>query len=148
MAVPAQTLDERVDRTALRFNQASIIFFVLLSFLLNQPWLVGFVGAVMALGTLTPSFALFHRIYRDVLRPAGLLKPDVHPEASAPHRFAQGLGAAFLILALAALLTGLTAVGWALALIVVVLAAINLFFGFCAGCFIFFQLERLRKSSQ
>jgi hypothetical protein len=26
---------------------------------------------------------------------------------------------------------------------VIGLAAVNLFFGFCAGCFVFFQLQRL-----
>ncbi|HMQ34233.1 MAG TPA: DUF4395 family protein [Chloroflexaceae bacterium] len=34
--------------------------------------------------------------------------------------------------------------GWALALMVVALAAINLIFGFCAGCFVYTQLARLR----
>ena len=35
--------------------------------------------------------------------------------------------------------------GWALAIVVIVLAAINLIFGFCAGCFVYFQLARLRR---
>jgi hypothetical protein len=33
-------------------------------------------------------------------------------------------------------------VGWTLAWIVIVLAAVNLFFGFCAGCFVYYQLDR------
>lgn len=135
-----------VDRTALRVNQASIIVMLALAFLLDQPWLVALVAAVMVLGTITPQLALFQRFYRDVLRPAGLLKPDVHAEAAAPHRFAQGLGGGVLIAATAALFAGLGVLGWALALVVVALAAINLAFGFCAGCFIYFQLTRLRRA--
>lgn len=42
----------------------------------------------------------------------------------------------------ALLVLHLPVVGWVLAWIVMVLAAINLFLGFCAGCFMYYQLER------
>jgi hypothetical protein len=135
----------QVDRTALRVNQAFIIGFLGLAFLLNQLWLVAFVCAVMAIGTVFPQAALFQRIYRDVLRPAGLLKPNVHEEDAAPHRFAQGMGAAVLLIATIALFVGAQALGWGLSFVVIALAAVNLFFGFCAGCFVYFQLQRLRS---
>ena len=134
----------QVDRTALRVNQAFIIGFLALAFLLDQPWLVAFVCAVMAIGTAFPQAALFQRIYRDVLRPAGLLKPDLHDEDAAPHRFAQGMGAAVLLIATIALFAGAQVLGWGLSFVVIALAAVNLFFGFCAGCFVYFQLQRLR----
>ena len=134
----------QVDRTALRTNQACIIVLLALAFLADQPWLVAFVCVVMALGTAAPQAALFQRAYRDLLRPAGLLRPDVHAEDPAPHRFAQGLGAAVLLAATLALFAGAAALGWGLAFVVIGLAAINLLFGFCAGCFVYFQLARLR----
>ncbi len=132
-----------VDRSALRVNQAVIIVLLALAFLLDQRWLVVGVGLVMALGTVAPELALFQRIYRDLLRPAGLLKPDLHSEDAASHRFAQGMGAAVLLLAGGALYAGAPVLGWGLGLTVLVLAAVNLAFGFCAGCFVFFQIQRL-----
>lgn len=132
-----------VDRTALRVNQACIIALLIMAFVTDMGWLVAVVGAVMAAGTVSPALALFQRLYRDVLRPAGVLRPDRHAEAATPHRFAQGMGAVVLGLALIALIAGAPVVGWALVLIVVALAAVNLAFGFCAGCFIYFQVERL-----
>jgi hypothetical protein len=132
------------DRTVLRVNQALIIAFLAIGFLLNQPWLVAFVCAVMAIGTLAPQAALFQRFYRHVLRPAGVLKPDLHEEDPAPHRFAQGMGAGVLLLAVVGLFAGAPALGWGLAFVVIALAAVNLLFGFCAGCFVYFQLQRLR----
>jgi hypothetical protein len=144
-AISARTAGRgQVDRTALRVNQAFIIGFLALAFLFDLPWLVAFVCAVMALGTAIPQAALFQRIYRDVLRPAGLLKPDVHEEDAAPHRFAQGMGAAVLLIATIALFLGAQTLGWGLSFVVIALAAVNLFFGFCAGCFVYFQLQRLR----
>ena len=131
------------DRSAVRVNQALIIAFLVLGFILNQPLLVAFVAVVMAIGTAFPAAALFQRIYRDLLRPAKLIRPDVHNEDPAPHRFAQGMGAGVLIVSLIAFLAGSTGLGWALGILVIVLAGINLFFGFCAGCFVYFQLQRL-----
>jgi hypothetical protein len=62
----------------------------------------------------------------------------------APHRFAQGVGAAFLIVAtLVLFLSKATTLGWALDLIVFALAAINMTIGFCAGCLVYFYLGRI-----
>jgi hypothetical protein len=134
----------RVDHTALRVNQASIIALLTIAFVLAQPWLVLFVGLVMVIGTAEPRAALFQRLYLNLLRPAGWLRPDIVEESAQPHRFAQGMGGTVLLLATIALFTGAPVAGWILAIVVIALAAVNLLFGFCAGCFIFFQLQRLR----
>jgi len=135
---------KKVDTTTIKFNQASIITLTGLAFLFDLPWLVLFVAVVMAVGTIWPGAALFQEVYRRVLKPLGLLKPHVIEDDPAPHRFAQGLGATVLGLSsLALLLLDLVTLGWGLAGLVVVLAAINLFFSFCAGCFLYLQLARL-----
>ncbi len=133
----------RVDQTALKFNQASIIVLTLAAFLLDLPWLVAFVAVVMAAGTLWPTASLFKRVYTDVVRPRGWLHSRVVQDNPEAHLFAQGVGAVFMIASsLALLVLNLPAVGWVLAWVVVVLAGINLFLGFCAGCFMYYQLER------
>ncbi|MFQ5399387.1 MAG: DUF4395 family protein, partial [Anaerolineae bacterium] len=85
----------------------------------------------------------FKRIYRHLLKPAGIVRPNVITDNPEPHRFAQGFGGVVVALAVAALLAPLPALGWALAWLVVALAALNLFLGFCAGCFLYYQLNRL-----
>lgn len=133
----------RVDQTALKFNQASIIVLTLIAFVLDVPWLVAFVAAVMTVGTLWPPASLFKRVYTGVIRPRGWLRSRVEQDNPEAHLFAQGIGALFMIASSLALLAlNLPTVGWILAWIVVVLAAVNLFLGFCAGCFIYYQLER------
>jgi hypothetical protein len=129
-----------VDHAALRVNQSFIIGLLALAFVLDWLWLVGFVALVMLIGTAVPQAALFKRIYRHVLRPAGLVKPDPVQDDPAPHRFAQGMGGVVVLLATLALWLGLPLVGWVLAGIVIFLAALNLFIGFCAGCFVYYQL--------
>ncbi len=133
----------KVDQSALKFNQASIILLLVLAFLFNAAWLVAFVAAVMLVGTVWPEAGLFKQIYARGLKPAGLLKPNVVDDDPQPHLFAQGLGGIFLVLSAAALWLGAPVAGWALAAMVIVLAALNLFLGFCLGCFIYYQLGRV-----
>jgi molybdopterin converting factor small subunit len=136
--------DTKVDHTALKVNQAFIIALLIGAFIANSPWLVAFVAAVMLIGTIWPQAALFKAVYTYGLKRAGWLKPHAIPDNPEPHLFAQGLGGVFLALSSVALI-GLNnpVVGWALAWLVVGLAALNLFAGFCAGCFVYYQLNRL-----
>lgn len=134
---------KKVDTTALKFNQASIITLTLLGFLFSQPILVVFVGLVLALGTILPGAALFKQIYLKWLKPNNILKANVIDDDPAPHQFAQGVGAIFLLAGSIALFAGAVVLGWTLAWIVIILAAVNLVFNFCAGCFVYFQLDKI-----
>jgi hypothetical protein len=132
----------KVDHAALKINQAFIILFLLLAFVLDSWLLVAFVGAVMLLGTLVPRLSLFKQLYQHVLRPAGLVQPHVLDDNPEPHRFAQGFGSVVLLLATVALWLQVSLLGWLLAGVVILLAALNLLLGFCAGCFLYYQLSR------
>ncbi len=138
-----QTRVRKVDQSALRVNQVLIISLLLLAFVVDWVWLVALVAVVILLGTAVPSLSLFKRIYQHWLKPAGLVKPDIIHDNPEPHRFAQGLGGIVVALAVAALWGGLTGLGWSLTAVVVILAALNLFLGFCVGCFVYYQLHRL-----
>lgn len=138
--------DLRVDRNTLRTNQAFIVVLTVLAFILGAEvgrWLVLFTGLVMALGTVHPAFALFKQVHQKFLKPRGILGADVHREDPMPHQFAQGMGAVVLLVAVVLLFTGVTTVGWVLTWAVAALAFINLTVQFCAGCFIYFQLDRI-----
>jgi hypothetical protein len=132
-----------VDHSALRTNQAFIITLLVLAFILNFWPLVAFVSAVMIIGTIFPSAGLFKAVYFALFKPAGVVKPDVKIDNPEPHLFAQGLGGTFTLLSTLALVAGASLLGWALAWIVVALAALNLFGNICVGCLIYYQFNRL-----
>ncbi len=136
-------MSTKVDHALLKANQAAIITFLVIAFLLNWVWLVAFVGAVMLVGSVWPTAGLFKIGARRLLRPLGLFQPDVREDLPQPHLFAQAVGGLFLVAALLAFWGGVSTLGWALAAIVIVLAAVNLFLGFCAGCFMYYQLGRV-----
>ncbi|MBZ0306028.1 MAG: DUF4395 domain-containing protein [Anaerolineae bacterium] len=136
-------MPRKVDHNALRTHQAFMIILLVLAFVLDLPALVVFMATVMVIGAAYPPARLFVWVYQQILKPAGWIKPDVQIDNPEPHRFAMVVGGVFLVVSSIALLTGATVVGWILTGVVVVLAALNLFAGFCAGCFMYYQLNKL-----
>ena len=134
-------LQTRVDHSALRVNQAMIIFLSIIAFVIDAPWLTAIVGMVMLIGTALrqPGFKF---IYAGFLKPRGIVKSDVIVDHPQPHVFAQGMGGAVLALAVGAFLLNSAIIGWVLTWLVIALAALNLFAGFCVGCFIYYWLGR------
>ena len=137
---------QTVDHSALKVNQTGIIATVLIAFLgsFASPIflvLIPVLAVVLIVGTLKPELALFKQFYFRVLKPRGIIKPTPVQDRPEPHNFAQGLGGVFLAVS-SLLLIPLTAAGLALALLVAVLAFVNLAFGYCVGCQIYFQLGK------
>jgi hypothetical protein len=135
-----------VDHSALKVNQTGIIATVLVAFIgsaFYRPLLVliPLLAIVLLVGTFAPNLALFKQLYFKVLKPRGIVKPRPVQDRPEPHNFAQGLGGVFLVVA-AAFLLPVPVIGLALALIVAVLAFVNLAFGYCLGCQIYFQLGK------
>ena len=132
----------KVDHSSLRVNQALIIILLLAAFILNLPVLAAIVAVLMLGGAIIGRPGFFF-IYTLVLRPIGLVKPHVIPDNPEPHRFAQGFGGVVTAASAVSLLLGNSALGWILSWVVVALAALNLFAGFCAGCAVYYWLRRL-----
>lgn len=134
----------RVDTHQIKFGQAWVVALTALAFALQLPWLTAVAALCLLISAATPAIGPFRLLYRYVAVPLRLLRPRIVEDDPAPHRFAQGVGATFLVAAslLLILLPAAAGVGWALNLIVFALALINLTVGFCAGCFVYYQLGR------
>jgi uncharacterized membrane protein HdeD (DUF308 family) len=133
----------RVDRTGLKTGQALTIILLLLAFVLNFWPLVAFVALAQFLGALDVPFAPYRLFYQGIVKPSGLAKPYIQQDNPEPHRFALLVGALFNTAASIALIAGVPLVGWALVGIVVVLANLNFWLNFCAGCWMYYQFNRL-----
>src|SRR5215510_16587215 len=137
----SQTL-QKVDHSILKTNQLFIIGLSVLAFVLDQKYLVVFVALVMGIGSVlkTPGFGV---IYKSILKPRGWMKPDVLEDNPEPHRFSQIVGFVFLTAGSTALFLGSAVLGWTLTWIVIALASLNAFGGFCVGCMVYYWLARL-----
>ncbi|HEX5837592.1 MAG TPA: DUF4395 domain-containing protein [Anaerolineales bacterium] len=137
-----QTL-QKVDHSALKANQLLIISLSILAFIWDLPALAAFVALVMGLGSVLKAPG-FLPIYKYVLKPRAWMQPDVLDDNPEPHRFAQFLGFLFMTAGSIALFSGAAVLGWSLVWIVIALAALNAFGGFCVGCAVYYWLSRLQ----
>jgi hypothetical protein len=83
-------------------------------------------------------------LFRTLVRPR--LAPPVELEDPAPPRFAQGVGLAFAVVGLVALLAGATVVGQVAVGLALVAALLNAVFALCLGCEAYLLLARLRPA--
>jgi hypothetical protein len=145
MSRPGQ-VDAQVPRGKAAFHALLLVA----AFLIDQPFppagkvIVALTALAMAVSVVGgPRWSLFGRLFQQVVRPALHLGPGTI-EAAAPHRFAEMVGAIFLLAATGAFLLGLATVGWALSLLVAALAALNWLAGLCVGCQMYVLLRRMR----
>jgi uncharacterized membrane protein len=118
------------------------------AFLVDKPFppvgkvIVAFTGLAMVISVAGgPRWSLFGRLFQQWIRPAMHIGPGTL-ESAAPHRFAEAVGAVFLLAATVAFLLGVAVLGWALTLLVAALAALNWLAGFCVGCQMYVMLRR------
>jgi hypothetical protein len=131
-----------IDARGPRTNQTIVGVGALVAFLLGQPWIVALLALQLVVGlAFGRRFCLPCRLWFDVLQPR--LGEGKIEDARAP-RFANVIGAVFLIAATILLFAGLTTIGWILALIVAALALLAATTGICVGCEMYVVLARIR----
>lgn len=136
-------VDARVPRAKAVFHAA----LPAIAYLIGPPAGVAILGAtgfLMAASVLGGTqYSLFGRIFKAIRGQLGIKPGQI--EESAPHRFAEGVGAIFLLASTAFYFGGLYGVGEALALIVVGLAILNAAAGICVGCQMYLLLKRTQS---
>ncbi len=133
----------QVDQSAIKVSQGSMVTLLVVAFVFDVWPLVLVVAILNTLGVISPNLDLYRHLYFRVLGPLGWVEPNVMPDHPEPHRFAKGVGAALAAVAALFLGLGLTTVGWVLVWVLTLLASLNLFVGFCLGCFFYYQFSRL-----
>ena len=131
-----------IDQNELQVHRFLSIITLLIAFVLDQWELVALQGVIFGLAFLNLKFSPYVALYHHVLRPSGLVHPDPRQDNMEAHRFATIIGLLVSLSAAYLLATGYAAIGWALVWLIIVLAIIA-FFGWCAGCFMYYMLNRL-----
>ena len=132
-----------VDQQQIKFNMAATALLLTSGYLLNNWIFVAIAIFCQITGSIGLSIAPYRLLYKTLMLPMGLVKPNPIPDHHAPHRFAALVGAIFNVLGLYLILTGSNTAGWVFVGIVFVLSLLNLFLGFCAGCFMYYILNKL-----
>ncbi|MEE8416383.1 MAG: DUF4395 domain-containing protein [Desulfobacterales bacterium] len=134
--------DRVVDQAEMRVQQFGVITLFLTAFVLDRWELVALQAVIFGLTFLNTRFSPFIALYRHVLQPVGLIRPDRRLDNEEPHRFATMIGVIVSSSATVLLASGYASIGWGLVWLIIVLAGIA-FSGWCAGCFAYYMLNRL-----
>ncbi len=133
----------QVDHTGLKTGMALTITLLLLAFVLNSTLLVAIVAICQFAGAFNLPFAPYKLVYQNLVKPAGIAKPNVIADNPEPHRFAMLVGAIFNTGAVLFLTVGVPVAAWILVWVVIALANLNFWLNFCAGCWMYYQFNRL-----
>ena len=134
-------LDPRGPQVAATLTAAVLIAVLLLPAPVSTV-LLGVQAVIFALGAVRGVQATpYAWVFRTLVRPR--LAPPTDWEDPEPPRFAQGVGLAFAVVGLVALLLGATLVGQVAVGAALVAALLNAVFGFCLGCEVYLITRRM-----
>lgn len=136
-------MSHQVDRNAIKSGQSITIVLLVTAFIIDSWVLVTIVTLAQVLGALNLPFAPYRLIYDFVIKPSGLVKPQIVPDNPEPHRFALLMAGMFDGIGAVAIMNNAPLLGWVLVGIVVVLANLNVWVSFCMGCWTYYQLNRI-----
>lgn len=133
----ARTLDQNEIRT----QQALGPLLLITAYIVNDWRLVAVQCGIFLLTALHYNLGPYVLLYRWVVKPLGIAKPDVRADNPEAHRFATVFGFSVLLIATYLLATGQAMAGWLLVWTLVIFAGIG-YFGWCAGCFMYYLINR------
>lgn len=131
-----------IDQRAPRTNQAIVAIVTGGAYLLDFWPLVALMGLQLVLGLVFGrKYCLPCHLYFKILQPRF---GEGRIEDSRPPRFANVVGAVFMLTASALFIAGAATAGWVLTLIVTALAGFAAVSGICVGCEMYVAFARLR----
>jgi phosphate/sulfate permease len=136
-----------IDPRGLRFDQGAVTLALLCGFVGDWRPIAAIVALVLAAhAAFGAQYGPFLRLYAEVVEPR--MPPTEEWEDPDPHRVAAGVGAAFLAAAAIAFAAGASGVGWALTLVVTVLAGLAATSGICLACELYLRRDRYVRRPQ
>ena len=134
-----------IDARGPRFSAVITTLVLALALVTGSVWVAVFQAIVFAIGaTKGPQFTPYAFIYRSLIKPR--LKSPLRTEDVRPPKFAQSIGLAFAIVAMAGAATGTSMVFTVAVAAALAAAFLNVAFDFCLGCQVYLVLARIRSN--
>lgn len=132
---------KQIDHSEIRFGQAMTIAVAVAGYITGYWEIIAGLGAAFLATAISFRLGPFNNLYRLVIRPLGIIKPDLRNDHAEPHRFGQAVGVVTAMSAVSLILSGYTLAGWSVVWVLVALTALS-FSGWCIGCFIYYMLNK------
>jgi len=132
----------QVDHAEIKTGQILTIAMAGAALFLQDPRLLMVLGVIFLFSGTVRQLSPFSWLYRGVVLPLGLLRSDYRLDNIQPHKFGQLVGAFTVLLALGLFYLGYPFATWAVVAALILLTLVS-FLGWCIGCFLYYQLNRL-----
>ncbi len=131
-----------IDHAEIKVGQLLTITLSLAALTLQQTMPLMVLCVVFLLSGTIRGLSPFVWVYRWLVRPLKLMRSDYRLDNIQPHKFGQLIGAVTALLAIALIEYGPPLAGWSVVVVLIALTAIS-YAGWCIGCFLYYQLNRL-----
>lgn len=131
-----------IDHAEIKLGQIITIAIASTALALQQELPLLILGALFLLAGTLRSLSPVSLLYHWVVRPLRLMRSDYRLDNIQPHKFGQLIGAATVIIALALFEYGFTVAGWGVVVVLIALTVVS-YAGWCIGCFLYYQFNRL-----
>lgn len=135
-------MTNHVDHAEIKLGQLLTIGISGVSLILQDTLPLMLLGVVFLLSGSVRGISPFTLLYRWVILPLGLMRSDYRLDNIQPHKFGQLIGALTVAIALGLIEYGYPVAGWGVVVVLILLTVIS-YAGWCIGCFLYYQMNRL-----
>lgn len=140
-----QQLTDHVDHAEIKMGQILTILFACAAIFLQDTTPLVVLGIIFLLSGTIRSLSPFSMLYRWVVKPSGIIKSDYRLDNIQPHKFGQLIGVLTIVISIALIQLGYPIAGWAVVVVLINLTIIS-YAGWCIGCYMYYQLNRIGLS--
>ncbi|WP_172597698.1 DUF4395 domain-containing protein [Sulfuriflexus mobilis] len=134
--------DRWLDASEIRTGQFLVVAMVVAAYVFDRWELVAFQCGIFVLGVISPkTLDVYSWIYKGILKPLGILKPDMRIDNIEAYRFANMIGMVVSGTAAYLIYSNHATIGWGLAWMMIGLGSLA-FLGWCAGCFMYYMIQK------
>jgi len=132
-----------VDQNRIKFAMMANLLLLAIGWILDS-WIPIFASSLCQLiGATKFNIAPYTAIYKYILVPINLVKPNIIVDDPLPHRFASLIGGLLILFGATFLFIGIPIIGWLFVLMVFTLQSLNLWVNFCMMYAMYYLLNRL-----
>lgn len=135
-------MSDYVDHAEIKMGQLLTITVSAVALGLQQTLPLILLGLVFLLSGSIRVMSPFTWLYRGLVRPLRLMRSDYRLDNIQPHKFGQLIGALTVVLAVGLVEAGYATAGWAVVVVLILLTLVS-YAGWCIGCFLYYQINRL-----
>ncbi len=135
--------DRWLDSNEIMTGQFLTVAMAVTAYVLGRWEFLAFQCAVFVLSVISSGrLDIYALIYKSILKPLGILKPDMRIDNIEAYQFSHMIGSIVSGSAAYLIYSGSTTIGWGLTWAMMILGSLG-FFGWCIACWMYYMIQKM-----